>query len=89
MKRVHLLALLFALPIAPTPRELLAPRAPWAPRLTVARLQYDGGGDWYSNPSSIPNLLRAIKERTTFAVEPNEARVTLMDDRLWDFHSCM
>ena len=82
MKRVHLLALLFALPIAPSPRELLAPRAP---RLTVARLQYDGGGDWYSNPSSIPNLLRAIKERTTFAVEPNEARVTLMDDRLWDF----
>jgi hypothetical protein len=24
-----------------------------APRLTIARLQYDGGGDWYANPSSI------------------------------------
>lgn len=22
----------------------------------IARLKYDGGGDWYSNPSSIPNL---------------------------------
>ena len=76
MKRVHLLALLLALPIATPSRT---------PRLTIARLQYDGGGDWYSNPSSIPYLLRAIKERTTFAVEPNEARVTLMDDRLWDF----
>ena len=32
-----------------------------APRLTVARLQYDGGGDWYANPSSIPNLLTAIR----------------------------
>ncbi len=56
-----------------------------APRLTVARLQYDGGGDWYSNPSSLPNLLRAIKERTTLSVEATEARVTLMDDRLWDY----
>jgi hypothetical protein len=56
-----------------------------APRLTVARLQYDGGGDWYANPSSIPNLLAAIRERTAFQVERSEARVTLMDERLWDY----
>lgn len=54
-------------------------------RLTVARLQYDGGGDWYANPSSIPNLLEAIAERTTLPVERREARVTLLDDRLWDY----
>jgi len=56
-----------------------------APRLSIARLQYDGGGDWYANPSSIPNLLKAIRERSSFPVEAAEARVTLMDDRLWDF----
>ena len=56
-----------------------------APRLTVARLQYDGGGDWYANPSSLPNLLAAIRERTAFPVERSEARVTIMDDRLWDY----
>ena len=56
-----------------------------APRLTVARLQYDGGGDWYANPSSIPNLLAAIRERTSLPVERSEARVTLMDDKLWDY----
>jgi hypothetical protein len=56
-----------------------------APRLTIARLQYDGGGDWYANPSSLPNLLRAIRERTAFQVEPTEARITLMDERLWDY----
>ncbi|HSJ62353.1 MAG TPA: DUF4159 domain-containing protein [Gemmatimonadaceae bacterium] len=55
------------------------------PRLAVARLQYDGGGDWYANPSSLPNLIKAIRERTTFRVEPAEARVTLTDDRLWDY----
>ena len=32
------------------------------PRLTIARLQYEGGGDWYANPSSLPNLLAAIRE---------------------------
>lgn len=55
-----------------------------AAKLTIARLQYDGGGDWYANPSSIPNLAKAINERTTLKVEPTEARVTLKDDRLWD-----
>ena len=54
------------------------------PRLTIARLQYDGGGDWYANPSSLPNLLKAVRERTTLQVESAEARITLMDERLWD-----
>ena len=55
------------------------------PRMTIARLQYDGGGDWYANPSSLPNLLAAIAERTTLPVEREEARVRLTDDRLWDY----
>jgi hypothetical protein len=56
-----------------------------APRLTIARLQYEGGGDWYANPSSLPNLLTAIATRTSLDVERSEARVTLMSDRLWDY----
>jgi hypothetical protein len=63
----------------------LAMLQPAQSRLTVARLQYDGGGDWYANPSSIPNLLAALRERTTLRVEREEARVTLTDDRLWDY----
>lgn len=56
-----------------------------APRLTIARVQYEGGGDWYANPSSIPNLLEAIAQRTTLEVEKTEARVKLTDERLWDY----
>lgn len=56
-----------------------------APRLTIARLQYEGGGDWYANPSALANLLAAIAERTSLPVERAEARVTIMDDRLWDY----
>jgi Domain of unknown function (DUF4159) len=54
------------------------------PRLAVARLQYEGD-DWYANPSSLPNLIAAIRERTTLAVEPREIRTTLADERLWDY----
>ena len=54
-------------------------------RLTIARLQYGGGGDWYTDPSSLPNLLEAIAKRTSLNVERTEARVTVMDDRLWDY----
>jgi hypothetical protein len=56
-----------------------------SPRLTIARLHYDGGGDWYANPSSLPNLLAAIRERTSLPVERAEARVRLTDEQLWDY----
>jgi hypothetical protein len=51
--------------------------------LTIGRLHYDGGGDWYANPSSLPNLLRTIGERTGIRVTPREVVVTLSDDELW------
>lgn len=54
-------------------------------RLAIARLQYEGGGDWYANPSSIPNLLKAIAERTALPVERVEAHVKLTDSSLFDF----
>jgi hypothetical protein len=63
---------------------LMTAAAP-VPRLAIARVQYDGGGDWYANPSSLPNLIRAINDRTSLRVEPTEGRVRLTDDRLWDY----
>ena len=52
------------------------------PTLTIAQLQYDGGGDWYANPSALPNLLRAIRERTGLAVSDRPGRVRLTDPTL-------
>jgi hypothetical protein len=52
--------------------------------LVVGRLHYDGGGDWYANPSSLPNLITAITSRTTLRVAPREAVVTLSGDELWN-----
>ena len=30
---------------------------------TMTRLHYSGGGDWYADPSSIPNLLFFLERR--------------------------
>jgi hypothetical protein len=51
---------------------------------SVARLHYDGGGDGYANPSSLPNLLGAIRTRTGLRVAREERVVTLRDDDLWN-----
>ena len=53
--------------------------------LTIARLRYDGGGDWYANPSSLPNLLAAIRERTGLVVAQRETTVGVLDLRLSDY----
>jgi hypothetical protein len=57
---------------------------PPPPVMTIGRLHYEGGGDWYANPSSLPNLLAALRSRTTLRVAPEEKIVTLSDDDLWN-----
>jgi hypothetical protein len=50
----------------------------------IARLKYGGGGDWYSNPSSLPNLMKALKNRTGIrAGETPEVRVEILDEGLF------
>lgn len=53
--------------------------------ITIGRLQYDGGGDWYANPSSLPNLLTAIRERAGIPVASRETNVTPLDPALSDY----
>lgn len=62
------------------PAPVLAPALP----PTIGRLHYDGGGDWYANPSSLPNLLTAIRERTTLPTAAKEVVVRLGEAVLWD-----
>ena len=52
---------------------------------TIARVQYGGGGDWYSDPSSLTNLLAAIKERTNIRAAPREAAVKITDPELFEY----
>ena len=45
----------------------------------IARVQYGGGGDWYSDPSSLPNLLNYLKTNTAMVNASEEVRIKLTD----------
>jgi hypothetical protein len=53
--------------------------------ITIAQLQYDGGGDWYANPSGLPNLLKEIRARTAIPVSERPATTKLTDPALWSY----
>jgi hypothetical protein len=63
---------------------ILLGAAPPPEQLTLGRLHYDGGGDWYANPSSLPNLLAAINQRTALTVAERERVVRLGDPEVWE-----
>lgn len=56
-----------------------------AGRFRIARLQYAGGGDWYADPSSLPNLQAEMTRRTGILTTRREAVVTLDDERLFRY----
>ena len=47
---------------------------------SITRIHYAGGGDWYADPSSLPNLLKHLKNHTNVAVNPIEKRAKIGDD---------
>ena len=55
----------------------------WAP--TICRVKYSGGGDWYSDPSSLPNLLKFINENTNVQLTTVEARISLEDNEIFNY----
>ncbi len=55
----------------------------FAQDFSIARVHYDGGGDWYGDPSSIPNLLNFINENTSIAVNLEEVKIKLTDSDLY------
>lgn len=53
--------------------------------LTIARLKYGGGGDWYNGPTEIPNLQAFIREQTPVRTTDEEAQVEIMDEDLFAY----
>ncbi len=51
----------------------------------IARLKYAGGGDWYNDPSSEPNLLRFIRENSNIEVAPEYGWVDLASDDIFNY----
>ena len=54
----------------------------YSQNFSISRVHYGGGGDWYSNPSSIPNLLSFLMTNTMIKAENEESRIKLSDPDL-------
>jgi len=66
---------LFTLGIAGICRPQWRQAEPPAGEFAVAKLKYGGGGDWYVNATSLPNLHRALRERLGLPAAQLEADV--------------
>ena len=42
----------------------------------IALLKYNGGGDWYANPTSLPNLIKYCNQTITTKIKAKPATVT-------------
>lgn len=43
--------------------------------LQIAKLKYNGGGDWYANKTALPNLIRYCNQQLNMNLAPQEAVV--------------
>jgi hypothetical protein len=63
----------------------IAHAAGTAGEFQIVRLKYRGGGDWYSNPTSLPNLLASVKDVLGMDTPKDEIRLAIMDDALFSY----
>jgi hypothetical protein len=51
----------------------------------IARLKYRGGGDWYSDPTSVPNLLARVKRDLALETARDEVKLDIMNESLFNY----
>ena len=54
-------------------------------RFQIARLKYNGGGDWYNDPSAEVNLLNFIQQNTDIKVDAEYKFVDLASDEIFSY----
>ena len=56
-----------------------------AQTFSIARVHYSGGGDWYCDQSSIPNLLQYLEKNTPISVKNENIHVNLIDENAYQY----
>lgn len=51
----------------------------------IAVLQYGGGGDWYANPTALPNLVAFTNQQTKTSINTNIATVKPHDTDMFNY----
>ncbi len=51
----------------------------------IALLKYNGGGDWYANPTSLPNLIKFCNENINTDIDPEPATVDVGSPEIFNY----
>ena len=51
----------------------------------VAVLKYNGGGDWYANPTAVPNLIKFTNRKCNTNISENPKTVTANSDEIFSY----
>jgi len=54
-------------------------------RTVIPRVKYGGGGDWYTGPTSMPNLLKQASERLHLPTQTENIAVSVSDPELFRY----
>ncbi|MCH2022581.1 MAG: DUF4159 domain-containing protein [Saprospiraceae bacterium] len=57
----------------------------YSPALKFGLLKYSGGGDWYSNPTALPNLARFCNKKLHTNINPNYETVDVGSSEIFNF----
>jgi hypothetical protein len=65
----------------------LFPHFNWAQDASfkVGKLKYEGGGDWYANPTSLSNLFKFIRQQSSANIGLSEEVIDLKSPQLFQF----
>lgn len=53
--------------------------------IQLALLKYNGGGDWYANPSSLPNLIAYCNEELNMNIDPEPVTVEVGSPDIFNY----
>lgn len=56
-----------------------------AQQVQIGLLKYRGGGDWYANPTSLPNLIEFANRNLLTSIDPNDVTVEVGSPELFNF----
>lgn len=51
----------------------------------IAVLKYDGGGDWYSNPTSLPNLIKYCNKNLDTNINPTPDQIHVGSQEIFNY----
>jgi Domain of unknown function (DUF4159) len=59
--------------------------SPFKPAIKLALLKYNGGGDWYANPTALPNLSQFCNKELHTNLDPDYATVDVASPELFNY----